>query len=84
MNQAQTKREDHHEPKHYEIRIIGHLNSRWVEWFEGLTITQAENGETLIAGPVDQAALHGLLKKIRDLGMPLLSVTQVAPNTGNP
>lgn len=62
----------------YEFRIKGHLSSEWVDWFEGLTITLGENGETLLTGPVaDQAALHGLLKKVRDLGMPLLSVNRI-------
>jgi hypothetical protein len=69
-----------HEPGHYEIRIKGHLENRWVSWFEGLTITTLDNGETVLTGPVvDQAALHGLLRKVRDLGLPLLSVTQVEP-----
>ena len=64
----------------YEIRIKGHLDDRWTDWFEGLTITLEEDGETLLTGPVvDQAALHGLLKRIRDLGMPLLSVNFVNP-----
>lgn len=64
----------------YEIRIKGHLGSRWADRFEGLTITLEENGDTLLTGPViDQAALHGLLKKVRDLGMPLISVSPVEP-----
>jgi len=64
----------------YQIRIKGHLGHQWTDWFEGLTITLEENGETLLTGPVvDQAALHGLLKKVRDLGMPLLSVNRVEP-----
>ena len=59
----------------YQIRIKGHLGSRWREWFEGLTIALEADGNTLLTGTlVDQAALHGVLKKIRDLGMPLLSV----------
>jgi hypothetical protein len=59
----------------YEIRLKGHLNNRWADWFEGLTITLEDNGDTLLTGQViDQAALHGLLKKVRDLGMPLVSV----------
>ena len=65
----------------YQIRIKGHLGHPWRDWFEGLTITLKENGETLITGAVvDQAALHGLLKKVRDLGMPLLSVNPVEPD----
>ena len=59
----------------YQIRIKGHLGRRWTDWFGGLTITLEENGDTLLTGPVvDQAALHGLLRKVRDLGTPLLSV----------
>ena len=65
----------------YQIRIKGHLGHQWTDWFEGLTITPEENGETLLTGPVvDQAALHGLLKKVRDLGIPLLSVNPVEPD----
>jgi hypothetical protein len=64
----------------YQIRIKGHLDSQWTGWFEGLTITLEEDGDTLLTGPViDQAALHGLLKKVRDLGMPLVSVCPVKP-----
>ena len=64
----------------YQIRLKGHLDSQWTDWFEGLTITLEEDGTTLLTGPVvDQAALHGLLKKVRDLGMPLVSVNPVGP-----
>lgn len=64
----------------YEIRIKGHLESRWADRFEGLTITLEEDGNTLLSGLIaDQAALHGLLKKVRDLGMPLISVSPVEP-----
>ena len=64
----------------YQIRIKGHLGREWTDWFEGLTITLEEGGHTLLTGPVvDQAALHGLLKKVRDLGMPLVSVCPAAP-----
>ena len=73
--------ENDHEPGQYEIRIKGHLDNRWSDWFEGLIITLEDNGETLLSGPVvDQAALHGLLRKVRDLGMPLISVKRVEPN----
>ncbi len=65
----------------YQIRVAGHLDQQWTDWFEGLTITLEDSGETLLTGPVvDQAALHGLLKKVRDLGIPLLSIGPVAPN----
>ena len=67
-------------PGRYEIRLKGHLDSRWSAWFDGLTITRCGNGTTIIHGPVaDQAALHGLLQKTRDLGLPLISVTFVEP-----
>ena len=62
----------------YQIRIKGHLRPQWTGWFGGLTITLEDNGDTLLTGPVvDQAALHGLIKKVRDLGMPLISVIGV-------
>jgi hypothetical protein len=68
------------QPMVYQIRIKGHLDDSWAAWFEGLTITLEDNGETLLTGPVvDQAALHGILKKVRDLGMPLLSVNSARP-----
>jgi hypothetical protein len=67
-------------PEIYQIRIKGELDSQWSDWFAGLTITLDEDGDTLLTGPVvDQAALHGLLKKIRDLGLPLVSVNHIAP-----
>lgn len=63
------------QPMIYQIRVVGHLQTHWSSWFEGLAVSPAENGETLITGPVaDQAVLHGLLRKVRDLGLPLLSV----------
>jgi hypothetical protein len=72
---------DSGQPTAYRIRIAGRLGSRWENWFEGLAIT-LEGGDTLITGPVaDQAALHGLLKKVRDLGMPLISVSPVEPGS---
>lgn len=67
-------------PQVYQIRVKGYLGRQWTAWFEGLTITRTENGETILTGPVvDQAALYGLLKKVRDLGLPLLSVQRVVP-----
>ena len=78
MSATHASIEDHHEPELYEIRIKGHLDDRWVPWFGGLTLTREDTGDTLLTGQVvDQAALHGLLRKVRDLGMPLLSVTRV-------
>ncbi|MBL8116057.1 MAG: hypothetical protein JNJ78_00895 [Anaerolineae bacterium] len=77
---SKTPTEDHHESRYYEIRIKRHLDERWSDWFEGMTITLADNGETLLTGPVaDQSALYGLLKKVRDLGMELLSVNCIEP-----
>lgn len=67
----------------YQIRIKDHLDDKWSGWFEGLTITVETNGETLLSGPVaDQAALHGLLKKVRNLGLTLLSINRVEPDVG--
>ena len=80
MSDTHASTEDHYEPGLNEIRIKGHLADRWATWFGGLTITLEDNGDTILSGPVvDQAALHGLLKKVRDLGMPLLSVNHVEP-----
>jgi len=70
-----------HSPGRYEIRLRGHLDSRWAAWFDGLSLTNSSDGTTVIGGSVaDQAALHGLLQKVRDLGLPLVSVTQVRPD----
>jgi len=78
MSDKQTFDEKHNQHHCYEIRLKGHLDDQWAEWFEGLTITREDNGETLISGQViDQAALHGLLKKVRDLGLPLVSVNPI-------
>ena len=74
----------HHNPDRYEIRLRGHLDSRWAAWFDGLNLTNENDGTTIIYGPVvDQAALYGLLQKVRDLGLPLVSVTQVQPGQPN-
>ena len=82
MNSAPES--DAGQPKVYEIRIKGHLSRQWTEWFDGLTITLEEDGNTLLTGTeIDQAALHGILKKVRDLGMPLLSVNSVGPGPQN-
>ena len=68
------------QPMVYQIRVKGHLGRQWTDWFEGMTITLEEGGDTLLTGPVvDQAALHGLLRKVRDLGMPLISAIRVKP-----
>jgi hypothetical protein len=81
MSETHATTDGHDEPGLVEIRVKGHLDARWADRFGGMTITLAENGETLLTGPViDQAALHGLLKKVRDLGLPLLSVNPVRPS----
>ncbi len=81
MSNKRSPERDAVQPMVYQIRIKGHLSRQWTDWFEGLTITLEENGDTLLTGTViDQAALHGLLKKVRDLGMPLLSVNSVEPS----
>jgi len=67
----------------YQIRIRGHLDSHWTNWFGNMTISLENNGDTIVTGPVvDQAALHGLLKRVRDLGMPLISVNQIKEKKG--
>jgi hypothetical protein len=80
MSETNALPEYHDESGDYEICIKGHLDDGWTDWFEGLTITLEENGDTFLTGSVvDQAALHGLLKRIRDLGMTLVSVNLVNP-----
>ncbi len=83
MSSKLTAPPDSVQPMVYQIRLKGHLDSQWADWFEDLTITLEADGDTLLTGPViDQAALHGLLKKIRDLGMPLVSIIQVEQKKG--
>ena len=80
MSETYASTEDNYESGLYEIRIKGHLDDRWAAWFGGLTMTLEDNGDTLLTGSVvDQAALHGLLRKVRDVGMPLLSVIRLKP-----
>jgi len=84
MSETHASTEDHHEPGRYEIRLKGHLDARWANWFEGLSFTHESDGTTTLSGPVvDQAALYGLLRKVRDLGLPLVSVIQVDPKQAN-
>ncbi len=85
MSETNALPEHHDEFELYEIRIKGHLDDRWSDWFGGLTITLEDNGNTLLTcRVVDQAALHGLLKRVRDLGLPLLSVNSVSPDQVGP
>ena len=80
MSNERNHKIDPNQPMIYQIRIKGQLDRKWIDWFGDVTITLEENGDTLLTcQAVDQAALHGLLKKVRDLGMPLLSVNHVEP-----
>jgi len=84
MSNELNPKTDPSQPMVYQIRIKGHLGREWTDWFEGLTVTLEDDGTTLLTGLViDQAALHGLLKKVRDLGMPLVSVGPVEPGQAN-
>ena len=77
---SEASKGDRHDPGEYEIRLKGHLDDRWAAWFDGLSLTHRRDGTTVIHGQVaDQAALHGLLQKVRDVGLPLVSVTRVEP-----
>jgi hypothetical protein len=78
MSDTHAPSDARHEAGRYEIRLQGHLEPRWAAWFDGLSLTHKRDGTTVIYGPVvDQAALHGLLAKVRDLGLPLIAVIQV-------
>ena len=80
MNDTHASTGARHEAGRYEIRLQGHLEPRWAAWFDGLRLTRELDGTTILAGPVvDQAALHGLLQRVRDLGLPLIAVMQVDP-----
>ena len=81
MSNERNPKRDPSEPMVYQIRVEGHLGRQWTDWFAGLSITLEDNGETLLTGPVvDQAALHGVLRKVRDVGLPLLSVIRLQPD----
>ena len=78
MNDQRTPTPDRPESGRYEIRLAGHLDAHWATWFDGLTVSHEADGTTVISGLVtDQAALHGLLQRVRDLGLPLVSVNRV-------
>ena len=84
MSKPHASTDDRHAPRCYELRLQGHLDTRWAAWFDGLSLTHESDGTTVIHGSVvDQAALHGLLGKVRDLGLPLVSVNQVDPKQAN-
>jgi hypothetical protein len=81
MNEANASTGSRHDPGRYEIRLKGHLDGRWAAWFDGLSLSREGDGTTIIAGQIaDQAALHGLLGKVRDTGLPLVSVIRVEPD----
>ena len=84
MSETHVSTEEHHEPGRYEIRLKGHLDTRWADQFDQMSFSHASDGTTILAGPVvDQAALYGLLRKVRDLGLPLLSVVHIDPKQPN-
>ncbi len=81
MSNKSNPKSNPRQTKIYQIRIKGQLGDQWSDWFDGLTITLEEDGNTLLSGPVvDQSALHGLLKKVRDLGIPLFSINRADPD----
>lgn len=85
MSHEGALRPDQDRPAAYQIRLQGHLGPELASWFEGLSVTAEADGTTLLAGPMaDQAALHGVLRKIRDVGLPLISIVQVQPGEAYP
>jgi hypothetical protein len=84
MDETHASTEEYHEPGRYQIRLKGHLDTRWADQFDQMSFTCASDGTTILSGPVvDQAALYGLLRKVRDLGLPLLSVVHIEPKQPN-
>lgn len=84
MSEPHGSTEDQYEPGRYEIRLKGYLDARWANRLEGLSLSYGSDGTTVLSSPVvDQAALHGVLRKVRDLGLPLLSVIEVEPGQAN-
>lgn len=85
MTNRWTPTPDRPEAGRYEIRLTGRLDAHWAAWFDGLTVSQESDGTTVISGRIaDQAALHGVLQRVRDLGLPLISVTRLEPQPGVP
>jgi len=84
MTDQRTPTPDRPEAGRYEIRLTGHLDAHWAAWFDELSVSREGDGTTVISGPIaDQAALHGVLQRLRDLGLPLVSVTRVEPELSN-
>ena len=81
MTERRTPTAHRPEPGRYEIRLMGHLDAHWTAWFDGMAVSHQSDGTTVISGPIaDQAALHGVLQRVRDLGLPLVSVVRIAPD----
>ena len=81
MTERHTSKEDRPEAGRYEIRLAGHLDAHWAAWFDGLAVTHEGDGTTVISGQIaDQSALHGVLQRVRDLGLPLVSVIRIEPD----
>jgi hypothetical protein len=85
MTERETPAPDRSDAGRYEIRLTGHLDAHWTAWFDGMAVSRQSDGTTVISGPVaDQAALHGLLQRVRDLGLPLVSVERVEDDQPDP